>query len=59
MPILSYFYHNEFPLAYLRSLQNFYSVFVMIDLKLERYKIYKEVNAERKYFHDTTRLIQD
>lgn len=39
MSVLSYFDHNEFPLAYLRSLQNFYSVLVMIDLNLERYKI--------------------
>lgn len=55
MSMFSYFYLNELPLAYLRSLQNFCSVHVVIDISSWRNTKYTEVNAEREYFHNTIR----
>lgn len=47
MSVLSYFDHNEFPLAYLRSLQNFYSVLVM--KSMQKGNIFM-ILLENKYF---------
>jgi len=48
-----FFYLKELSLAYLRSLENFCSVLVAIDISGWRNTKYTGVHAEREYFHNT------